>query len=166
MSFRRGLQDRAGSLALRDDQLLALLMYGVDDRTPPEQLLVPSVSADVGEALPRGSIAHLITDGIAEILGDVELVGSVPSGRRRDLHRLVEIVADPRPLNGDLAEDRLECEGSCPPPLDAGPAFAVPALQNQFLVGLLHEDFEELALDLETGLMDVRLDVVGEMLIL
>ena len=80
--------------------------------------------------------------------------------------RAVVIVADPRPLNGDLAEDRLECEGPCPPPLDAGAAFAVPVLENQFLIGLLDQDLEEPALDLETGLMNARLDLVGEMLVL
>jgi len=38
------------------------------------------------------------------------------------------IVADPRPLNGDLAEGCFESEGSCPPALDASAAFALPAL--------------------------------------
>ena len=75
--------------------------------------------------------------------------------------RAVVIVADPRPLNGDLAEDRLECEGPCPPPPDAGAAFAVPVLENQFLIGLLDQDLEEPALDLETGLMNARLDWSG-----
>ena len=95
-----------------------------------------------------------------------ELVGRVPGGRRRHLHRAILLVEDSRPLNGDLAEDRLEGEGACPPPLDAGAAFAVPLLQDQFLVGLLDEDLEEPALDFETGLMDERLDLVGEMLVL
>ena len=45
--------------------------------------------------------------------------------------------------HGDLAEGRLEGEGACPPPLDAGAAFAVPLLQDQFLVGLLDEDLED-----------------------
>ena len=45
-------------------------------------------------------------------------------------------------------------------------AFAVPPLQDQFLVGLLDEGSEELAPDFETGLMDERLDLVGEMLVL
>ena len=141
-------------------------MHDVDDRAPPQQIPVPSVLADVGAALPRGSIAHLIIDRVPEILGDGELVGCVPGGRRRYLQRAVVIVADPRPLNGDLAEDRLECEGPCPPPLDAGAAFAVPVLENQFLIGLLDQDLEEPALDLETGLMNARLDLVGEMLVL
>src|SRR5208283_5045086 len=141
-------------------------MHDVDDRAPPQQTLVPSVLADVGEALSRGSIAHLITDRVPEILGDGELVGCVPDGRRRDLNRAVVIVADPRPLNGDLAESRLEGVGTCPPPLDASAAFAVPLLENQFLIGLLDQDLEEPALDFETGLMNVRLDLVGEMLIL
>jgi len=34
------------------------------------------------------------------------------------------------------------------------------------LIGLLDQDLEEPALDFETGLMNVRLDLVGEMLIL
>src|SRR5208337_4235456 len=78
--------------------------------------------------LSRGSIAHLITDRVPEILGDGQLVGCVPDGRRGDLNRAVVIVADPRPLNGDLAENRLESVGTCPPPLDASAAFAVPVL--------------------------------------
>jgi len=73
-------------------------------------------------------IAHLITHRFPEILGDGELVGCIPHGRRRDLDRAVVVVADPRPLNGDLAEDRLEGVGTCPPPLDASAAFAVPVL--------------------------------------
>jgi len=128
LGFRRTVQDHVGSLALRDDPLLALLMHDVDDRVLPEQILVPSVLADVGAALPRGSIAHLITDRVPEILGDGELVGCVPGGRRRYLDRAVVIVTDPRPLNGDLAENRLEGVGACPPPLDASATFAVPVL--------------------------------------
>ncbi len=50
--------------------------------------------------------------------------------------------------------------------LDAGPAFAVPLLKNQFVIGLLDERAEESALDFKAGLMDKRLDLVGEMLIL
>jgi len=73
-------------------------------------------------------IAHLITHRVPEILGDGELVGCIPHGRRRYLDRAVVVVADPRPLNGDLAEDRLEGVGTCPPPLDASAAFAVPVL--------------------------------------
>ena len=141
-------------------------MHDVDDRAPPQQILVLSVLADVGAALPRRLIAHLITDRVPEILGDGELVRCVPVGHRRDLDRAVVIVADPRPLNGDLAEDRLEGEGACPPALDAGTAFAVPVLQDQFLVGLLDEGLEEPALDCDTGLMGERLDLVGEMLVL
>ena len=53
-----------------------------------------------------------------------------------------------------------------PYPLDASTGFALPVLENQFLIGLLDQGLEELALDFETGLMDVRLDLVGEMLFL
>ena len=81
LGFRRSVQDRAGTLAFRADQLLALLMHDVDDRAPPQQALVPSVLADVGAAVSRGSIAHLITDRSPEILGDGQLVGCVPDGR-------------------------------------------------------------------------------------
>ena len=42
----------------------------------------------------------------------------------------------------------------------------MPLREDQFLIGFLHEDFEEPALDLETGLMDERLDPAGEMLVL
>ena len=45
-------------------------------------------------------------------------------------------------------------------------AFAVPVLENQFLIGLLDQDLEEPALNLETGLMNARPDLVGEMLVL
>ena len=76
------------------------------------------------------------------------------------------LVADPRPLDGDFAEGGLEGEGACPPPLDAGAAFAVPPLEDQFLVGLLDEGSEEPALDFEAGVMDEGLDLVGEMLVL
>ena len=68
--------------------------------------------------------------------------------------------------NGDLAEGRLEGEGSCPPTLDAGAPFTVPLLKDQFLVGLLDEDLEEPALDFKTGLVDLRLDLVGKMFVL
>ena len=166
MGFGRPVQDRAGPLALRDDQLLALPMHDVDDRAPPQQVLVPGVPADIGTALPRGSIAHLIADRVPEILGDRELMGGAPGGRRGDLDRAVEVVADPRPLDGDLAEDRLEGERPRPPALDASTAFASPVLQDQLLIGLLDQGLEEPALDFETGLMDVRLDLVGEMLVL
>jgi hypothetical protein len=85
-------------------------MHDVDDRAPPQQILVPCVVADVGARLPCGLIAHPITDGVAEVLGDVELVRRVPGDRRGYLDRAVLIVADSRPLNGDLAKDRLELE--------------------------------------------------------
>jgi hypothetical protein len=39
-------------------------------------------------------------------------------------------------------------------------------LKNQFLIGLLDEDLEAPALDFETGLMDVELNLVGEMHVL
>src|SRR4029077_6820435 len=80
--------------------------------------------------------------------------------------RAVMVVADPRPLHGDLAEGGFEGEGSCPPALDARTGFAVPVLEHEFLIGLLDQDLEEPALDFETGLMNVRLDLVGEMLVL
>ena len=88
------------------------------------------------------------------------------AARRRHLHRAIHLVLDSRPLNGDLAKGRLEGEGSCPPKPDAGAAFALPPLEDQFLVGLLDEGLEEPALDFETALMDERLDLVGEMLVL
>ena len=50
--------------------------------------------------------------------------------------------------------------------MDASTGFALPVLENQFLIGLLDQDLEEPALDLKTGLMNVRLDLVGEMLVL
>ena len=52
------------------------------------------------------------------------------------------------------------------PALDASTGFAVPVLEHQFLIGLLDQDLEEPALDFETGLMNVRLNLVGEMLVL
>ena len=52
------------------------------------------------------------------------------------------------------------------PRLDASTGFALPVLENQFLIGLLDQDLEEPALDFETGLMNVRLNLVGEMLVL
>src|SRR5271166_5943053 len=76
------------------------------------------------------------------------------------------VVADPRPLNGDFAEEGFEGERSCPPALDASTGFALPVLENQFLIGLLDQDLEEPALDFETGLMNVRFDLVGEMPVL
>jgi len=71
------------------------------------------------------------------------------------------IVADPGPLDGDFTEGGLEGEGSCPPALNAVSAFAVPTLEDQLLVGLLHEDLKEPALDFEIGLMNERFDLVG-----
>src|SRR5512135_1909803 len=139
---------------------------GRTERLPSQQILVSGVLADVGAAFPRGLIAHLITHGITRVLGDGELVGCVPSGRRWDLHRVIGIVADPGPLDDDLAEGGLEGVGSCPAALDAAAAFAVPTLEDEFLVGLLDEDWEEPALDLEAGVMDERLDLLGEMLVL
>ena len=94
-------------------------------------------------SLPRGLIAHPITDRVAEVPGDVELVGRVPGGCRGNLHRVIVIVADSRPPNGNLAKDRLEGEGPCSTALDAGAAFALPTLQNQLLVGLFQEGLEE-----------------------
>ena len=76
-------------------------------------------------------------DRVREILSNHQLVGCVPGDRRRHLHRALFFVADSRPPNGDLAEVRLECEGACSPPLDAVAAFAMPTLQDQFLVSLL-----------------------------
>ena len=76
--------------------------------------------------LSRGSIADLITDRVPEILGDGQLVGCVPDGRRWYFDRAVLVVADPRPLNGDFAEDGFEGERSCPPVVDASTGFALP----------------------------------------
>ena len=104
------------------DQLLALLMHDVDDRAEPQQVLIPGVAADLGTALARGSIAELITDRIPEVPGDVQLVGCLPGPGRGDLDGAVVLVADPRPLDGDLAEGRLEGERPRPPALDTGPA--------------------------------------------
>src|SRR5271166_6683894 len=131
-------------------------MHDVDDRAPPQQIRVPSVLANVGAAFPRGSIAHLITDRVPEILGDGELMGCVPNGCRWYFDRAVMVVADPQPLNGDFAEGCFEGEGSGPPALDASAAFALPVFENQLLIGLLDQDLEELALDFETGLMNAR----------
>jgi hypothetical protein len=89
------------------------------------------------------------------------LVGRLPGDRRGRLDRAVLLVEDSRPLDGDLAEDRLEGEGPCPPPLNAGIGFAVPPLEDQFVIGLLDEDLEEPPLEFEAGLMDVGLDLVG-----
>jgi hypothetical protein len=75
-------------------------------------------------------------------------------------------VADPGPSDGDFTEAGLEGEGARPSALDALAAFAVPLLEDQLSVGLLDEDLEEPALEFEPGLMDERLDLVGEMLVL
>jgi hypothetical protein len=75
-------------------------------------------------------------------------------------------VEDSRSLDGDLAEEGLEGEGPCAASLDAGPGFAMPLLEDQFVIGLLDEHPEEPPLDFEAGPMDVGLDLVGEMLIL
>ena len=148
------------------DQLFALLMHDLDDRTAAQQILVPGVLADVGVALPRGLVAHLITHRIAEIPGDGELVGCVPRGGRRDLDRAIAVVANPGPLDGDLAEGGLEGVRSCPAALDPVAPLAVPTLEDQLLIRLLHKELEEPALDFEPGVMDERLDLVGEMLVL
>ena len=50
--------------------------------------------------------------------------------------------------------------------MDTGAGFAAAVLQDQLLVGLLDEGSEEPALDLKAGLMDERLDLVGEVLVL
>jgi hypothetical protein len=42
----------------------------------------------------------------------------------------------------------------------------VPLLEDQFPIGLLDEDLEEPPLEFETDLMNVGLDLVGEMLVL
>jgi hypothetical protein len=75
-------------------------------------------------------------------------------------------VADPGPSDGDFTEAGLEAEGARPSALDALAAFAVPLLEDQFLVGLLDQDPEEPALEFKPGLMDERFDLVGEMLVL
>src|SRR5208337_1293126 len=51
LGFRRSVQDCAGTLALRDDQLLALPMHDVNDRAPPQQTLIPSVLGPKGTFL-------------------------------------------------------------------------------------------------------------------
>ena len=140
-------------------------MHNLDDRGPPSSFSSPAYW-QISAHLPRGLIPHLITNVVAEILSDVELVRCVPGDCRRYLHRAVVLVADSRPPNGDIAEDRLEGEGACSSTLDAGAAFAVTELQDQFLVGLLHEDLEEPALDFKTSLMNGRFNLVGKMLVL
>jgi hypothetical protein len=76
------------------------------------------------------------------------------------------MVADPRPSDGDLTEGGLEGEGPCPSTLDAITSFTMPSLEDQLLVGLLDQGPEESALEIETGLMDERLDPVGELVVL
>jgi hypothetical protein len=68
-------------------------------------------------------------------------------------------------LDGDFPEGGLEGEGSCPPTLDAAAGLTLSPLEDQFLVGLLDEGLEEPALDFESGLMDERLDLIGEVLV-
>src|SRR4051812_44066928 len=141
-------------------------MDDLDDGVSTQQVLVAGGLADVGAAPGRGLIAHLITDRVAKVSGDGELVRRAPGGRRGDLHRAIVMVADPRPSDGDLAEGGLEGEGPCPSTLDAITSFAVPSLEDQLLVGLLDKGPEKSALDIETGLMDERLDLVGELVVL
>ena len=151
---------------MRLDQAAPLFMHDLDDRAPPEQVRLTGVFTDLLEAPARGVLAHLITDRVAAILGDMELVGRVPGARRRHLHRAILLVLDSRPPNGDLTKGRLEREGSCPPKPDASATFALPPLEDQFLVGFLDEDLEEAALDVQARVMDERLDLVGEMFVL
>ncbi|HMB08741.1 MAG TPA: hypothetical protein VKP69_34055 [Isosphaeraceae bacterium] len=146
--------------------MFAFLMQDLDDRAASQQILVSGVLADVGAASPGGLITHLITDRVAEMLGDGELMGRPPGTRRRDLHRAIMVVTDSGPWDGNFTEGGLESKGSCPPALNATTAFAAPTLEEQFLVGLLDEDLEEPALDFETCLMDEGLNLVGEMLVL
>jgi hypothetical protein len=75
-------------------------------------------------------------------------------------------VADAGPSHGDFAEEGLEGIRSCPTALQAVAAFAVPLLEDQFVVGFFDEDLEETALEFDPDAMDRRLEVVGEMLIL
>ena len=166
LGLGRAGQDGLGAFTLRGDQFLTLLMDDVDDRAPSQQILVTRVQTDVGATLARGLIAHLVTDRVPKILGDHQLMRRVPGDRRGHYHRAIRLVEDSRPPDGDLAEDRLEGEGASPLPLDAGAVFAMPPLQDQFLIGLLDKDPEEPALEFETRLMNVGLDLVGEMLVL
>jgi hypothetical protein len=76
------------------------------------------------------------------------------------------MVANPRPLHRHLAEGRLEGGGACPPPLDASAPLAVPLPQDQVFVGRFDQDLVQLTLEFETGPMDARLDLVGEMFVL
>jgi hypothetical protein len=123
-------------------------MHDVDDRAETRQILVAGAPTDLDMALPRRLIAHLIADRVAKIPGDHELVRRLPGDRRGHLDRPIMLVEDARPPDGELAEDGLEGEWSSPLPLDAGTGFAVPPLE------------------FEADLMDVGLDLVGEMLVL
>ena len=60
----------------------------------------------------------------------------------------------------------LKVKGRVPRRWMPAPALPCRLLQDQFLVGLLDEGSEEPALDFEAGLMDERLDLVGEVLVL
>ena len=60
----------------------------------------------------------------------------------------------------------LKVNGRVPRRWMTGAGFAAAVLQDQLLVGLLDEGSEEPALDLKAGLMDERLDLVGEVLVL
>ena len=60
----------------------------------------------------------------------------------------------------------MKVKGRVPRSWMPASAFTVPLLKDQFLVGLLDEDLEELALDFKTGLMDLCFDLVGEMFVL
>jgi hypothetical protein len=75
-------------------------------------------------------------------------------------------VKNPAPAHGDFTKRGLEGERPRPPALDAATAFAVPLMQNQFLVSLLNENSEKPALEFEPDLMNGGLDLVGEVLIL
>src|SRR4051812_38293145 len=92
-------------------------------------------------------------------------MGRLPDARRWGLDRVIELVRDPGPLDGDFAEAGLEGKGARPSALAPLAAFAVPLLEDQFSVGLLDDDPEEPALEFQPGLMDERLDLVGEMLV-
>src|SRR4051812_26674423 len=89
-----------------------------------------------------------------------------PRRRRGDLDRAVLMVRDSAPRYGDRAEDGLEREWACPPPLDALTPFAAPEIQDQLAVRLLDQRAEELSLDLQPGGMDGGLEEVGQVLIL
>ena len=160
------VQNRLGPLTLGGDQELALLMHNLQDRAASQQVLVPGILADVGTALAGGVLAHLIADRIAQVRGDRQVVGRVPGPRGRDRHRAIVVVTDAGPWDGHFAEGGREGVRSRTAALDAAPAVTLPPLEDEFLVGLLDEGPEEPALDLQAGLRDERLDLIGEMLIL